>query len=134
MKLTLNDINQGYAACIKLKDEKLNIKTAYKLLKLANDLEEEFKQYENFVKEIVLKYCDKDEEGNPKKITTENGEEGISILEENQDILQKEINDLLNAEIDFKDYKFEFKDFENLSFSLTEIIGLVPFIKNEENE
>ena len=31
MKLTLDQIDQAYAACSKIKDEKLNIKTAYKL-------------------------------------------------------------------------------------------------------
>jgi hypothetical protein len=86
MKLTLNQINQAYTACLKIKDEKLNIKTAYKLLKLVNELEAEFKNLEQFTKDIVMEYCAKDEKGDPITTTTEQGE-GITIPEENQIIL-----------------------------------------------
>ena len=74
MKLTLNQIDQAYAACLKIKDEKLNIKTAYKLLKLVNELEAEFKNFEQFTKNIVMEYCAKDENGDPITTTTEQGE------------------------------------------------------------
>lgn len=130
MKLTLNQIDQAYAACLKIKDEKLNIKTAYKLLKLANELEAEFKNFEQFTKNIVMEYCTKDENGDPITTTTEQGE-GIVIPEENQSILQQKIQELNGTEIEIKDYEFNFKDFENLSISIAELNGFLPFIKED---
>lgn len=131
MKLTLQQIDQAYAACLKIKDEKLNIKTAYKLLKLVNELEAEFKNFEQFAKNIVMEYCTKDEEGNPITTTTEQGE-GVTIPEENQIILQQKIQELNNTEVELKDYEFNFEDFENLSISISELNGFLPFIKDEQ--
>ena len=133
MKLTLQQIDQAYAACLKIKDEKLNIKTAYKLLKLANELEAEFKNLEQFAKNIVMEYCAKDEEGNPITTTTEQGD-GVTIPEENQLILQQKIQELNGTEVEIKDYEFNFEDFENLSFSISELVGLMPFIKEKIEE
>ena len=131
MKLTLQQIDQAYAACLKIKDEKLNIKTAYKLLKLVNELEAEFKNFEQFAKNIAMEYCAKDKEGNPIITTTEQGE-GVTIPEENQIILQQKIQELNNTEVEIKDYEFNFEDFENLSISISELNGFLPFIKDEE--
>lgn len=133
MKLTLNQIDQAYAACLKIKDEKLNIKTAYKLLKLVNELEAEFKNFEQFTKDIVMEYCAKDENGDPITTTTEQGE-GITIPEENQSILQQKIQELNETEVEIKDYEFNFKDFENLSISIAELNGFLPFIKEDSED
>lgn len=131
MKLTLKQIDQAYAACLKIKDEKLNIKTAYKVLKLVNELEAEFKNFEQFIKDIVTKYCDKDESGNPVMVTTEQGE-GISIPQDKQLIVQQEIQELNETEVEIKNYEFTFNDFENLNISISELNGFMPFIKEEE--
>lgn len=131
MKLSLQQVDQAYAACLKIKDEKLNIKTAYKLLKLANELEAELKNFEQFSKDLILKYCEKDSEGNPIINNTEQGE-SVNILDENKILFQQEINELNNTEIDIKDYQFNFEDFNCLSISISELNGLIPFIEEEE--
>lgn len=133
MKLTLNQIDQAYTACLKIKDEKLNIKTAYKLLKLVQELEAEFKNIEQFSRELILEYCEKDSEGNPVKIITEQGQEGVNIPIENRDLLNQKFQELNETEVEIKDYKFNFNDFENLNISLSEMNGLNIFISEEEN-
>lgn len=133
MKLTVMQISQAYAACLKIKDEKFNIKTSYKLLKLATELEEELKNVEKMSKELLLKYCKKDSNGEPIITQTEEGE-SVNILEENKEEFQKEINELNLIEVEIKDYNFDFKDFENLSITISELNGLIPFIKECNNE
>ena len=127
MKLTLNQIDQAYAACLKIKDEKLNIKAAYDLLKLVKELEEEIKNIENFSKELILEYCEKDDEGNPVTTKTEEGE-GVNIPEENREILNQKLKELNETEVEIKDYKFNFSDFEDITISISELNGLFPFI------
>ena len=125
MKLTLQQVEQAYLACQKIKDEKLGVSLAFRLLKLYNDLEAEIKNVDNFRRDIVLKYCDKDEDGNPKTVQTEQGE-GISINPDYQIKAQAELNELFTTEIDIKD------EFKNISISLSELSGFLPFIKDED--
>ena len=132
MKLTLDQIDQAYAACSKIKDEKLNIKTAYKLLKLVQELEEEIRNIENFSRELILEYCEKDDTGNPIMTTTENGQEGVNIPEENRDILNEKLKELGETEIEIKDYKFNFSEFDNLTISFVDVNGLCLFIDDNE--
>lgn len=132
MKLTLDQIDQAYAACSKIKDEKLNIKTAYKLLKLVQELEEEIRNIENFSRELILEYCEKDDAGNPIMTTTENGQEGVNIPEENRDILNEKLKELGETEIEIKDYKFNFSEFDNLTISFVDVNGLCLFIDDDE--
>ena len=128
MKLTLFQIDQAYQACKKLKDEKFNIKMAYKILKLYNILEQEVNNYEKIMRDLVLKYCEKDENGEPKPIKTEQGE-GVSIQLEYIDLFNKESAELGEIEIEIKDdYIFNVEDFDNLVISLAELSGLFPFI------
>ena len=131
MKLTLSQIEQAYAACTRIKDEKLNIKTAYQLLKLVNELEVELKNFEEFTRNLILEYCEKDEDGKPITTITEQGE-GVTIPENNRSILQEKIQELNLTQIDIKDYNFTFTDFENISISISELSGFLPFISDEE--
>lgn len=132
MKLTLQQLDSAYAACLKIKDEKLNIKMAYALLKLANDLETELKQFKQFSEELILKYCEKDSNGDPIINQTEQGD-SVNILEENKELFQNELSELNNMEIEIRDYKFNITDFDCLSISISELAGFLPFI-NEESE
>ena len=130
MKLTLFQIDQAYQVCKKLKDKKFNIKTAYKILKLYNILEQEVLNYEKIMKDIVLKYCDTDENGEPKRVETEQGE-GISIRSEYIDTFNSEIEELSALEIEIKEnYSFIVEDFDNLEITLAELNGLLPFMSD----
>ena len=132
MKLKLGEIEQAYLACQKIKDEKLNVSLAFRLLKLYNDLENEIHNIEDFRRNIVLKYCERDEDGNPKTIQTEQGE-GVSIRPDSKITAQNELNELFSTEIEIKDYKFNINDFKDISISLSDLSGFLPFI-NEEDE
>lgn len=133
MKLTLGMAEQAYLACQRIKDEKLNIKVAYQLIRLINELETEMKNIEQFRRGIIEKYCERDEDGNPVTTKTAQGE-GISIKEEFREEAQKELTELFTTEIDIKDYKFTADDFNNINISISELYGLFPFLQDEKGE
>ena len=64
--------------------------------------------------------------------TTENGQEGVNIPEENRDILNEKLKELGETEIEIKDYKFNFSEFDNLTISFVDVNGLCLFIDDNE--
>ena len=131
MKLTINELINAMDSSKKIVKEKFSLKTAYKLTRLFQDIEKEVALYEETVKNAIIKYSKKDEEGNPIVNRTENGDETVELTPENQIICMQEINDLSNSEIEIKDCYFDLEDFGNTSISMEELKGLLPFIREE---
>ena len=130
MTIKLNDLLFAMESYKKIDKEKFPLKTAYKLSKLYNVLEAEVKVYEESVKEALIKYAKKDENGEPITQMVEQGER-IEIDPEKQAICMKEIEDLNNSEIEIADCNISISEFGNLTISLDEIRGLIPFIKED---
>lgn len=130
MTIKLNDLLFAMESYKKIDKEKFPLKTAYKLSKLYNVLEAEVKIYEESVKEALIKYAKKDENGEPITQMVEQGER-IEIDPEKQSVCMKEIEDLNNSEIEIADCNILISEFGNLTISLDEIRGLIPFIKED---
>ena len=133
MKLNLEEILTAVSSYNKIKHEKFNLKTAYRLSRLFDTLTEEQVRYETLVRDALIKYSRKDENGNPIVNTSEKGE-SVEILPEYQATFKAEMEDLNNNEIEIEDCFFTFEDFGNLTISIEEIQGLLPFIKDEKQE
>lgn len=130
MKLTLNEIVAAVGSYNKIKDEKFSLKIAYKLTRLFDNLSKEATRYDELVRDALLKYAKKDEEGNPIFKQTEQGE-SVEVAPEDQKKFMEEIEELNANEIDIDDCYFTFDDFGNLSVSIEEVKGLLPFIKED---
>lgn len=130
MKLSLNEIVAAVGSYNKVKDEKFSLKTAYRLGRLFDTLSKEATRYDELVREALLKYAKKDEEGNPIFKQTDQGE-SVEVAPEDQVKFMAEIEELNKNEIDIDDCYFTFDDFGNLSISIEEMKGLLPFIKEE---
>ena len=106
MKLTnrriVNDANFLGA----LNNKQLPIKVSYAISKNISKLESELKIYNKEREKIINKYCKKDEEG--KLVIDENNQ--YSIEDESIDICNKELNELLNIEVDINIHKFKLDD------------------------
>jgi hypothetical protein len=128
MKLTINEIIAAVGSYNKLNKEKFNLKTSYKLARLFDTLQKESERYEDLTREAIIKYSKKDENGEP---IINKGEQGESVEIEpiNQIKLVQEMEELNNSEIEIDDYYFTFDDFGDLSISIDEIKGLLPFIQ-----
>lgn len=131
MKLAMNDIIAAVESYNKINTEKFTLKTTYRLARLFDSLKKESERYETLVREAILKYSKKDENGEP---IVNQGEQGESVEVEplNQVKLMQEMEELNNSEIEIEDCYFTFEDFGDLTISVEELKGLLPFIREEE--
>ena len=128
MKITINEVIAAVGSYNKLNKEKFNLKTSYKLARLFDTLQKESERYETLTREAIIKYSKKDENGEPIINKGEQGE-SVEIEPVNQIKLVQEMEELNNSEIEIEDYYFTFDDFGDLSISIDEIKGLLPFIQ-----
>ncbi|MFR3072133.1 MAG: DUF1617 family protein [Paeniclostridium sp.] len=115
MKLTnrkiVNDANYLGA----LANKQLPIKVSYAIAKNVSKIENELKIYNNERQKLLDKYCVKDEEGKNK--IDENNQ--LRITDENMDDWNKEINELLDIEIEIDIHKFNINDLLNSNCEMT---------------
>ena len=128
MKLTINEVIAAVGSYNKINKEKFNLKTSYKLARLFDTLQKESDRYETLTCDAIIKYSKKDENGNPIINQSEQGE-SVEIEPVNQLKLIQEMEELNNNEIEIDDCYFTFEDFGDLSISIDEIKGLLPFIQ-----
>ena len=128
MKLTINEVIAAVGSYNKLNKEKFNLKTSYKLARLFDNLQKESERYESLTRDAIIKYSKKDENGEPIINKNEQGE-SVEIEPVDQIKLIKEMEELNNSEIEIEDCYFTFDDFGDLSISIDEIKGLLPFIQ-----
>lgn len=128
MKLTINEVIEAVGSYNKINKEKFNLKTSYKLARLFDTLQKESERYETLTRDAIIKYSKKDENGEPIINKSEQGE-SVEIEPINQIKLVQEMEELNNSEIEIDDCYFTFDDFGDLSISIDEIKGLLPFIQ-----
>lgn len=131
MVLTLNEMMAAIASYDKIDKTKFNLKTTYKLARLFKNISEEAKCYEDSVKQTVLKYAEKDENGEPIISQEEQGE-SVSFLPGEQQKCLEEIDELGKETIEIKDCYFTLDELGDVNISIDEMKGLLPFIKEEE--
>lgn len=111
-----------------LKSKNLPIKTAYRLLKLAEFVATESDNYRNLFRQILDEYAEKNEDGS--FVFSEDGTNVIlkkdHIKEANEKVL--ELNQL---EVDVP-YTFDLREFENLEISLEDLAPLMDIIVDED--
>lgn len=93
----------------------LPIKVSYALAKNISKIEKELDIYNKERQKLLDKYCIKDEEG--KNLVDENNQ--LKIADENLEAWNKDINDLLDIEIDIDIHKFNECDLLNRDCDLT---------------
>lgn len=128
MKLTINEVIAATSSYNKINKEKFTLKTSYKLARLFDSLQKESERYETLTREAILKYSKKDENGNPIVNRNEQGE-SVEIEPLDQLKLMQEMEELNKDEIEIEDCYFTFEDFGDISISIEEIKGLLPFIQ-----
>lgn len=117
-------IPQLYNLCERLKDERFNIETQYKLLKLKKSIDEEQELY-NEQLSLIQSFVEVDSSGKP--IINENG--GIKIKESNLQECKDLISQLNNMQIQIPDIYFSLSELEPLNLTLSELELLINFIR-----
>lgn len=111
-----------------LKSKNLPIKTAYRLLKLAELVSNEAENYRNLFRQILDEYAEKKEDGS--YVLSEDGANVIIQKDHIQDANQK-VDELNKIDIEIP-YTFDIKDFDNIEISLEELAPLMDLIVDED--
>lgn len=110
----------------KISEQALPVKTAYKLSRLFRMLNTEIEFYTDKLSTLVDQYAQKDENGN--RVSTEDGT-GIKIQPDKMTEFQKELNELLELQVDTGDISFTLDELSSVKLTLEEFDNFVPFIK-----
>ena len=111
-----------------LKSKNLPIKTAYRLLKLAELVSNEAENYRNLFRQILDEYAEKKEDGS--YVLSEDGANVIIQKDHIQDANQK-VDELNKIDVEIP-YTFDIKDFDNIEISLEELATLMDLIVDED--
>ena len=111
-----------------LKSKNLPIKTAYRLLKLAELVSKEAENYRNLFRQILDEYAEKKEDGS--YVFSEDGANVIIQKDYIQDANQK-VDELNKIDVEIP-YTFNIKDFDNIEISLEELAPLMDLIVDED--
>lgn len=124
MKVKMNDIIEFLPFYEAVKDQKLSMKIAYQLAKLANVIDNEMAFYREKLQMIIKEYGELDEKGEP--ITIENG--GIKLREGTQIECMTKMGDLQNLDVELPDITLTINDFDGIELTVEAMRGIMPFI------
>lgn len=129
MTLKINTLSSFPSIYEKIKTQKLPFKTSYKLSLLVSDVQKHIDFYNEKLREILIEYGEKDENGN--LVPTEDGT-GIKLVPETMAEAHTKVNELQDIDVDLKDIKFTVDEFGNIELTPDEVGQLLPFITMEE--
>lgn len=114
MKLTNRKIVNDANLLGNLTHKQLPIKVSYAIAKNISKIEKELEIYDKERQKLIDKYCLKDEEGN---LIDENNQ--FKIADGNLESWNKDMNELLDIEIDINIHKFSKDDLFNSNCNIT---------------
>ena len=114
MKLTNRKIVNDANLLGNLTHKQLPIKVSYAIAKNISKIEKELEIYNKERQKLIEKYCLKDEEGN---LIDENNQ--FKIADGNLEAWNKDMNELLDIEIDINIHKFSKDDLFNSNCNIT---------------
>ena len=127
MKLTNRKIVNDANLLGNLTHKQLPIKVSYAIAKNISKIEKELEIYNKERQKLIDKYCLKDEEGN---LIDENNQ--FKIADGNLEAWNKDMNELLDIEIDINIHKFSKDDLFNSNCNITPAeLMLIDFMIEE---
>lgn len=108
-----------------IKDDKMSIKTAYKLNKLIKKIEEENNFYNIKFHEIIEQYAEKNDQGEYQYID----ENSIKIKEGKEQECYKKVSELQNLEIETPNITFSIEELGDINLTIDTVNMLMPFIE-----
>lgn len=115
-----------YATLSKLAEKELPFSLSYKIAKIIEKIESDYKFYAEKLKKIAEKYGEKSESGD--FIIDDKG--NVKIQPEFQSLAETEVAELQNIELEEFTTYLSKEELSNLSFSPSDIYALLPIIKD----
>ena len=122
--MKINNIVYARNVFQKIKDEKIPVKLAWKVVKFLNKTDESVKFYGEKFKGIVDEFSQKDENGSP--ITNGNG---FTIIKGKESDCSKAIKELNELEVDKPEIIFTLDELDCLQMSISDMDAISEFIE-----
>ena len=111
-----------------VKTTKIPVKTAYKLNKLINAINEHAAFYQEQIRSLLQDHAEKDAEG--EYIYT-NDNIGVKIKQESQQEFATKVNELLTLDVELPDITFDIEEFGNIELTMESFNIITPFLIEE---
>jgi hypothetical protein len=125
IETSIKDIIGGKEVFKKLAEMPLNIKAAYNIARIIREIEKENKTFEDTRQKLLFKYGEKDSSG--QLIINQNNQ--ITIIPEQINNYNKEIQELLNEKIKLNVEPISLNDLGEIQITPAEIYQINMFIK-----
>ena len=130
MKVKCGTIYNALQTIVEIAEKPMKVSLAGKFLRLSDDLQKESNYIDKQRREILLKYGQKDENG---ELIIENG--NVKLEENTMEQAQNDLDELSELEVEFPDRMITEEDLEasNLQLTLTQLKRIEDFFHKEEN-
>ncbi len=125
IKVNLNDVVNSTQTFNKLMQQPFKGSLAFKIARLARELEKEMQTFNNERMKIIRKYGKKDENG--ELIIDENGNVNFDTDKINE--LNNEFNSLLETELEINADKLPMDSIDEFELTPQEVIGIEKFFE-----
>lgn len=125
--MKLKNLIQARKTLSSYSEEKVSAKLAYKIMKFIKATSEEVAFYDEKIKEVIMKYAERDE-NNEVKADGNN----IKLLKGTGEDCQKEVNEIAEIEVEKPQIGFYLRELDELKLSAAEMFVLDEFITIEE--
>lgn len=117
MKMTLNEVLENYKSLAELAEKKFPVSFSYAISKNLKKLESEVKLIEKGRSDLIMQYCEKDEEGKAKSDS-----KGNLVFGNNAEKFISEYNEYLETETEVEIHKISFAEIERTEDSRYDIL------------
>lgn len=128
IKIKMSDLLNSTEVLQKLAQKELKARMALAIARVLKEAEREMTNFNEVRMNLIKKYGEKDENG--ELITDDKG--NCKILQEGLETFTKELNDLVEMEVEINANKLKLDDLETLDFTPSEMAGLEAFIDMDE--
>lgn len=128
IKVTIGNIVNSVEVLQKLGKKDFKAKLAWSIARLLKEAEKEVQGFNEARLKLINKYGIKDENG--QLITDDNG--NCKIIQENIPDFNKELNDLVDTEVEINANKISMNLLEDIDFTPSDMAALESFVEFDE--
>lgn len=124
IEVQVKDIVNSVEIFSALSQKKLNMRMAYQLAKIIKEVQKEFELFQETRMKLINEYAERDEDGRLKIDENNN----FTIPREKIQDFQKELNELLETQVELQINKINLDELEDVEFTPMELIKIEKFI------
>lgn len=124
IEVQVKDIVNSAEIFSALSQKKLNMRMAYQLAKIIKEVQKEFELFQETRMKLIYEYAERNEDGQLKVDENNN----FTIPKEKIQNFQKELNELLEMQVELQINKINLDELEDIEFTPMDLIKIEKFI------